>query len=779
MDNYVRKFDVPGIETHISETINDCKQKIISDGMKFNIFHNNIRSISKNLDELLILLHELQANFHCIVLTETFQLYNTDIYNIPGYDLIYNGGGINKNDGVIIYVKSDLQYSYEMHHIQDIEVVNMLIKYADKTFNIIPLYRSPSTSADEFTHHLNIFLKQKTNSDINVIVGDINIDILSDSVISNNYLNVLSENSYISAINDFTRVEGSSSSCIDHIFIKSKEPLHKFSPILLKYKITDHYPTILHYLIPDKKTSISDNKVRYRTYINYNKLNELLLAANWEEVYKNKNIDLSIDCFIETLKNSICRSSSKIKLKRWEVHRKKWITNGLVKSIKHKEELHGKMTKSPGDKQILNDYKRYRNTLNNLIKKAKEQYYMTKIQENKADSSNLWKHVKDATGRNTENREITSLLLKSGEKTYDKQKIVEEFADYFTNVGKELVAEAKRRVGSFQMKSRNVMSNSFALLPTTQIEAESVIKRLKNKKSPGQDNLYTETIKKVSGHISKPLTYLFNLSIECGRFPEPLKTAVVIPIFKKGDKLDPCNYRPISILPCLSKIFEKLLKERIWNYVKKHDLISEHQFGFREGKGTDDAMLEIMQKVYMSVDNKTPAMCVFVDLAKAFDTIDHEHLLDTLECIGFRGKARSLLESYLTGRFQVIKVNDTVSKKRTIICGVPQGSVLGPLLFTLYMNDIFSLQCSGKVVSFADDTAIVYTSATWEALKNEAEKDLKIIFNFLQSKLLTVNFSKTYYLPFTSYSSNLPEMKPLSISLTDKAVEISPKSYIK
>nr|CAH7738545.1 unnamed protein product [Callosobruchus chinensis] len=780
MDNYIGKFDVQDVETHISETINDFKQKTISDGMKFSIFHSNIRSISKNLDELLILLHDLEANFHCIVLTETFQIYNTEIYNIPGYDLIYNRGGINKNDGVIIYVKSDLQYSYEIHQIQDIGVVNMLIKYVDKTFNIIALYRSPSTSVDEFTHHLNIFLKQKANSDINVIVGDINIDILSDSVISNNYLNVMSENNYISMINDYTRVEGTSRSCIDHIFVKTKESLSKFSPILLKYKITDHYPTILHYLLPDKKTSISDSKLRYKTYINYDKLNDMLLTESWEKVYENKNLDCSVNCFIETLKNSIHKCSSKVKLKRWEIHRKRWITNGLVKSIKHKEDLHDKMIKSPDDKQLLNEFKRYRNALNNLIKKAKEQYYMTKIQENKGDSSNLWKHIKYATGKNLENKEITSLLLKSGEITYDKEEIAEEFADYFTNVGKELVANAKRkRVGGFQMKSRKVMSNSIALLRTTETEVERVIQQLKNKKSPGHDELYSETIKKVARGISKPLTYLFNLSLECGIFPESMKTAVVIPIFKKGDKLDPCNYRPISILSCLSKIFEKLLNERIWSFVEKHDLISEHQFGFKKGKSTDDAMLELMQEIFVAVDNKTPAMCVFVDLAKAFDTIDHGHLLDTLEDIGFRGKAHSLLESYLTGRSQTIKVNDTESKKRAMQCGVPQGSVLGPLLFTLYMNDIFSLQCSGKVVSFADDTAIVYTADTWEALKIEAEGDLKTVFNFLQSKLLTVNFTKTYYLPFTSYSSNLPEMKPLIISQIEKAVEISPKPDVK
>lgn len=257
--------------------------------------------------------------------------------------------------------------------------------------------------------------------------------------------------------------------------------------------------------------------------------------------------------------------------------------------------------------------------------------------------------------------------------------------------------------------------------------------------------------------ISKPLAYLINKSIEDGAFPEAFKMAEITPIYKSGNKADPLNYRPISIISNFAKIFEKIIKQRINDYLNKYKILSERQYGFRENKSTADALSRLISLVNNSIDRKLPSLCIFVDLAKAFDTVDHSKLLNCLECIGIRGNPLKLLKSYLCDRKQCVKIGDHMSYVQTVEYGVPQGTVLGPLLFNVYVNDLFSLKTEGNVIAFADDTAIFYEAKDWNQLKQIVETDLGVVFNFFDERCLTVNLDKTFYVPFCSYSKHLPK----------------------
>lgn len=294
----------------------------------------------------------------------------------------------------------------------------------------------------------------------------------------------------------------------------------------------------------------------------------------------------------------------------------------------------------------------------------------------------------------------------------------------------------------------------------TEEEVGKVINTLKNHTSQGIDKLTSTTIKKTKNNIIKPLTYIINTMIETAVFPDPLKYAVITPVHKGGAKEDPNNYRPISVLPVLSKIFERIILDKINNFFNKYRSISEHQFGFRIGKGVDDAISKLSKEVYESLNNKKCCLTVFLDLKKAFDVIPHDLLIKKLEKLGIRGKAGELIKSYLKNRLQRTKIqndnqnggltNDYQLSSPTVVkYGVPQGSILGPLLFIAYINDLLKLNIDGTICSYADDTQLTFQAKNRHELFAKANKGFKVIREWMLDNMLTLNLDKTNYIDFS------------------------------
>lgn len=302
------------------------------------------------------------------------------------------------------------------------------------------------------------------------------------------------------------------------------------------------------------------------------------------------------------------------------------------------------------------------------------------------------------------------------------------------------------------------------LIPTDNDEVSKLIKTLKNNKAPGLDYLTAEMLKNVAEIIAPPIAIVINKIFETGDCPKVFKTAVVKPLFKTGDKQIPENYRPISLISNVAKIFEKVLVSRVKVFLKKYQLTSENQFGFQDGLSTQDAIITLVNQIQESLDEGSPCLCIFIDLAKAFDTVNHVQLLSALSNIGIRGTANKLFKSYLQNREQHVMIGNVTSDKATVNCGVPQGTVLGPLLFTVYVNDLFQLTSKGKILALADDTAIFYKGSSWTDLKQKAETDMLLIKEWFDWKLLTVNYKKTKFISFTCHNYNRPSFKNLSIA---------------
>ena len=295
---------------------------------------------------------------------------------------------------------------------------------------------------------------------------------------------------------------------------------------------------------------------------------------------------------------------------------------------------------------------------------------------------------------------------------------------------------------------------SLFMSPVTETEICNIVKLFKNNKAPGLDEFSPRIIKTVIDSICKPLCHIFNLSLSTGNFPDNMKVARVTPIFKSGDKEQVSNYRPISVLSTFSKILERIIYKRTYNFLEEHNCLFANQFGFRRDHSTQLSLLELTNKVIDAFEDSSFAIGVFIDLSKAFDTVNHDILLSKLKYYGIRGIAHDLFSSYLKNRRQCTVFNSKMSDFKNITCGVPQGSLLGPLLFILFVNDIYRSSSILSFVLYADDTNILYSHKNMETLSRTVNTELSKVCTWFAANKLTINQNKCNYMIF--YNSPRP-----------------------
>lgn len=415
-------------------------------------------------------------------------------------------------------------------------------------------------------------------------------------------------------------------------------------------------------------------------------------------------------------------------------------------------------------------YLRYRNFCNKLIKKLKRKYESQQIKNNMKDPKALWKTIKECTNLSSHKSSNNDLL----EFSNSPNESVNNVNNYFANIGKHLAMDILKKP-TFTTNCNvltsigSPLSSSFFLAETDDHEVDVTLQNLKTDSAPGWDGIQVKFLKMIRPAVVPVLTHLTNLCINQGVFPNLLKKSIVTPVHKCGDKSDPNNYRPISVLPAISKIIERIINSRLSVYLEKFNILSSSQFGFRKGKCTEDAILDLTTLVSKHLDHGTKCLTVFLDLKKAFDTVSVPILVEKMEKIGIRGTPLSLLSNYLHDRTQRVKINDHVSYDTKIEYGVPQGSVLGPTLFLIYLNDLTQLNLeNGDIFSYADDTAIVFSGMTWDSVFKTAENGLFIVASWLKSALLTLNIAKTNYMCFTITKRTMPtSLRKLQIHYCD------------
>ena len=350
------------------------------------------------------------------------------------------------------------------------------------------------------------------------------------------------------------------------------------------------------------------------------------------------------------------------------------------------------------DPSLYSQFKILRNKVQYDINKAKTHYYKDKVEDNKNDPKKLWRILNDlGTGKgkgNTSNSSRIGLNIE-GEICFDKSKVAESFNNFFVTIASSLVNLLPSVSGKFGFdfvsnfyKQRHVKQNSFNLTSATEDQVYNHLMKINVSKSTGLDNLPAKFVKEAAPVISKPLTHIINLSIESGEIPTDMKKARVVPIFKKNNKTEAGNYRPVSILSVVSKIFERIVFDQLQGYLRNESLLYEFQSGFRPSFSTDSCLIHLSDYIRKEWDKGNYTGMVVLDLQKSFDTVDHTILLNKLKALGMAANSVKWFDSYLGGRNQVVDIGGVLSSPKQVTCGVPQGSILGPLLFLIYVNDM-------------------------------------------------------------------------------------------
>lgn len=758
-------YDINRIESHYWDAEN--VSKYLSNNLFCNFFmHMNIQSLSAKFDNFSAFLNKLcNKNEHLlpttIALTETWlNQYNSSAYDIPGFHpLVSSCRKDNSNHGgVALYIRDNTDYlqrpDLNLFIPKVFESLFVTLKSSNITVGVI--YRSPNGDCNNFlTHYEQLITKIQSEKHV-IILGDFNFNLLNYNRHSptTDFANINFANGCIPLITKPTRVD-TSATCIDNI-ITNEVSSHSVSGIIVE-DVSDHFP--IFYCFPSKSSSkYRDKNVTLQQFNDYSQKNVKKLSKNlskrdWSDLISEQNPSLAADLLNSIISDEINSTCPPISIKRKirNIPNQPWFTLGLKISSKKKNIFYKKALKSPNR---MDFYRKYRNIYNRLIKLAKENYYSKILKDAQKDIKRTWAILNEIISKSKIKGNIPNKLNLAQPNDFilklDQPVLIAEyFNNYFSTVGQRTSSSIdSNEVDPLQFMENINVNESLFFTPTDNKEIIETALSIKSKSSTGHDNISNKLIKEIIPFIALPLTHIFNLSLETGTVPHSYKIAKVIPIFKTGDKHDPNNYRPISLLTAFSKILEKIVYKRLIKFLLKSDVLYPKQYGFLRGRSTEQAMVDIILKITDAIENKKLSLGIFLDLSKAFDTISHNILISKLSIYGIRGVVLNWFKSYLNDRSQYVQIDQTYSQRQPITHGVPQGSVLGPLLFLLYINDMPSISKLLSFILFADDTTGLYSSPSLDDIFLTVNNEIENLSSWFSSNKLLINSSKTNFVLF-------------------------------
>lgn len=462
---------------------------------------------------------------------------------------------------------------------------------------------------------------------------------------------------------------------------------------------------------------------------------------------------------IETKIND-CYSKSirviKLKNKNAKRYNNNWITEKIKKACEFRDDLFNQWKKDSTNKILRLKYNKARNFANKLIEKTKNQHLKKEIKLNWVNPKQLWQILNKITGRIKQS--IDKIILDAFETPIVRPlNIANNFAVNFDKNVKQIIPTCNQPLLD-NSTYRNRTNTSMWFRNATPWDIEKIIKSLSKKKAPGIDGIRLIDIVNLGQKVTAAIAQLINASVKKGVYPKELKIGIVRPIHKKGSRHKYDNYRPITILPTIDKIFEKFISKQIYRYYDSNKVITDEQYGFRPGKNTTQLLSKLTDKIYDHLNNKKQVLVVFIDYSKAFDSLRHDLLIDRLEDCGVRGPLLNWCKDYLMNRAYAVKVGNDFSDNVIVTEGTAQGSVLGPLHYITYVNSIINVVKECDIFQFADDTCILAAEKDVNTALQKLQTDFNNIIKWSHDSGLVLNASKTK-LMYISSSHNRKQVK--------------------
>ena len=692
----------------------------------------NARSLRNKFTDLEALV--TSEDYHIIGVSESWlNTVNRDFlaeYNLPGY-LMFSCERANRTGGgALLYVKAGLHPSIlEKEKINNVDSVLLQLKIHSKKFIIGLIYRPPGQN---ITNDKKLYdqITEISNTSDCIIFGDFNIPVTSwGNPPSSHSGHELYNNLLESALSQHVHKPTRGNNILDLIF-STNDSLISNVNIGPEFGTSDHKIVSFNVNLEVYKTNSSEEQVYMYRRGNYEQIRTILSDVDWNLISDTTDIDESWEKFTNILNNTVKSCIPVCKRRSSNNNKPKWWNSQIESRLSQKKRAYRKYSLTQNENDKI-EYERLRREAKKLIRQSKKNLELYIASISKTNPKEFYSYVRK---KKVITSSVGPLHLDNGNHTSEEVEMAEVLNDYFASV---FTVENTNGIQELDSVPSNIVIDDY------NFDEDAIIKaldKMKVDKSPGPDGIAPRVLKEAKYQICKPLSILFNKSLNSGKVPSDWKLANVTPIQKKGDKSLPGNYRPISLTSVVCKLMETLIRDKLVSFLDDNNLIKNSQHGFRNKRSCLTNLLDFFNDVFNMYDETKAVDIIYLDFQKAFDTVPHKRLIIKLKSHGVAGKTLRWLEDWLSHRKQRVVINGKSSAWRDVISGVPQGSVLGPVLFIIYVNDIDEgLAC--KLSKFADDTKIMNKVIT-TADKMQLQSDLDRLVTWSDKWLMKFNVDK-------------------------------------
>ena len=790
------EYDTSTISQYV--TLQNLPKYIPHAADQISVISLNCQSINAKFDQLHAIIHDLEVNhnfkFSVILLQETW-LSGKDpdisLYSLPGYQSFALGASCSTKGGLLCYVIESIKTKVKLKvdNSKFFECIFIELEGSKSSFVTVGnIYRPPRLNNNdssianfirEFSPVMNNIVRSCENT---IIAGDFNINLLK--VLERDkyaeFLDLMMSAGFLPKITYPTRYAKKSASLIDQIFVRTKisNTINQSSLSGILYSgISDHFAPFTRFCF--KSPSVCPKYVIIHKK-DENSMNAFKNAIQSQNLLNKINQSITGDPnhTFEVIQSEINKAkalhlpSKRVRFNKYKHKNKNWITSGIIKSINFRDKLYTKFksckTSDPSLSMHKSRYNNFNKILKKTIKEAKSNFYGNEFSKHSDNIKKSWQTINQILNRDRKSNQFPTHIKIDNTNISDRKQIADHFNNYFACVGENLAEDIPTSKHSFDKYLHNRILTSFSFKTVDHETIAKIIKDFKPKTSSGDDGISMKLLKLISNSITPSLTILINQSLTTGIFPCKMKIAKVLPFIKKPNVFELGNFRPISLLSSLSKILEKCVFDQVCAYFEDNKLFYSSQYGYRKNHSTDYACVELVDKVMHDLDKGETPICFFLDLSKAFDTLNHDILLSKLRYYGLDDNVIKWFKSYLTGRSQYVEIENTRSSTKPINTGVPQGSILGPLLFIIYVNDINCASSKFEAILYADDTSLNSILRTFsnENTSLSINKELLLVYEWLKSNKLSLNISKTKFMCF-----RYPQRRTNNYPLLDLYIE--------